>query len=645
MRTLGIDIETHSSIDLIRAGVYSYTSAPDFEILLFAYAYDDEDVQIVDLACGEKMPKEVLIALTDESIIKTAYNANFERTSLSVYLKKQLSPVGWQCTAVQSAMLGLPLSLAGVAQVLGLEEQKMREGKELIKYFSMPCKATKTNEGRLRNLPHHAPEKWQLFKDYCKRDVEVERAIRVKLEKYPISQKEQELYILDQQINDRGVLIDKTLVAKAIACDKLNKDATFDQAQKLTGIDNPNSVAQLKGWLLENSVSVESLSKKVVTDLAKESDGEVKQLLNLRLQLAKTSIKKYEAMERSVCPDGRIRGLLKFYAANRTGRWAGRLVQIQNLPQNHESDLTLARDLLKEGRFDEIELFFHSVPTLLSELIRTAFIPKTNHRFMVADFSAIEARVIAWLAGEKWRMDVFATHGKIYEASASQMFRVPIEEITKGSLLRQKGKVAELSNGFGGSVGALKAMGALEMGVAEDELKGLVTAWRLANPNITKLWWDIDKAAIKAVKQKTPQRVGKIHIEVKSGILFITLPSGRKLSYIKPRIGINKFGREGITYEGIGTTKKWERIDTYGPKLVENITQAIARDLLAEAMVIVAKAGYEIVMHCHDEVVIEAPIEFGSLKEVCDIMAITPVWADGLPLRADGFECDFYKKD
>lgn len=645
MRTLGIDIETYSGVDLVKSGVYSYTSAPDFEILLFAYAYDEDEVQIVNLASGEKIPKSVLKDLSDDSISKTAFNAQFERTCLSSYFKIQLSPVGWQCTAVQAAILGLPLSLDGVAQVLGLEQQKMREGKDLIKYFSMPCKETKTNGNRARNLPVHAPEKWQTFKEYCIRDVEVERAIRAKIEKYPISKKEQELYNLDQKINDRGVLIDKILVEQAIACDKLNKDKTFEQAQKLTGLDNPNSVAQLKEWLLENGVEVESLSKKVVADLAKESDGEVERLLNFRLQLAKTSIKKYEAMERAVCPDGRVRGLLQFYGANRTGRWAGRLVQVQNLPQNHEVDLTLARNLLKQGRFDDLDLFFDSVPNLLSELIRTAFIPKPNHRFMVADFSAIEARVIAWLAGEKWRMDVFATHGKIYEASASQMFKVPIDEITKGSPLRQKGKISELALGYGGSVGALTAMGALEMGVEEDELQPLVTAWRNANPNITKLWWDIDRAAIKAVKDKTPQTIGKIHIEMKSGILFITLPSGRKLSYIKPRIEINKFGREGITYEGIGESKRWSRIDTYGPKLVENIVQAAARDLLGEAMVNVAKAGYEIVMHVHDEIIVEAPIGHGSLERVCELMEIVPSWAEGLPLRADGFICDYYKKE
>jgi len=644
-KTLAIDIETFSDVDLVRSGVYAYTASPHFEILLFAYAFDDEEIQIVDLGSGEKLTAEIIDALMDEAIIKTAFNAQFERTCLSKHLNKNLSPNSWQCTAVQAATLGLPLSLEGVAQVLGLSEQKMRKGKELIKYFSIPCKPTKVNGGRTRNLPYHSAEKWTEFKKYCKRDVEVERAIRKKIARYPISENEQRNYILDQQINDRGVLVDLELVAKAMECDKLHRNNTFSQAQKITGLDNPNSVAQLKQWLLDNGIEVDTLSKKAVSDLAKESDGEVERLLNLRLQLAKTSIKKYEAIERSVCLDERVRGLLQFYGANRTGRWAGRLVQVQNLPQNHLKDLTLARNLVKSGDFNTIELLFASVPHLLSELIRTAFIPKDNHRFLVADFSAIEARVIAWLASEKWRMDVFATHGKIYEASASQMFKVPIEEITKTSPLRQKGKISELALGYGGSVGALTAMGALDMGIAEDELQGLVNAWRQANTNITKLWWDIDKAAIKAVKGKATEKVGKIKIQYESGIMFITLPSGRKLSYIKPRIEPNKFERDAVTYEGIGATKKWERIETYGPKLVENIVQAISRDLLAEAMIRLASKKYDIVMHVHDEVIIEAPMNFGSLKEVCDIMAIAPVWAESLPLRADGYECDYYRKD
>ncbi|MEW8994425.1 DNA polymerase [Clostridium sp.] len=645
MQTLSIDIETYSDVDLVKSGVYAYTASPYFEILLFAYAFDDEEVQIVDIASGEKLTTEIINALTDKRIIKTAFNAQFERTCLSKHLNKNLESNSWQCTAVQAATLGLPLSLEGVAQVLGLSEQKMKEGKELIKYFSIPCKQAKANGGRTRNLPHHDIEKWKTFKNYCKRDVEVERAIRKKIERYPISESEQQFYILDQEINDRGVLVDLQLVAKALECDKLHKNNTFSQAQKITGLDNPNSVAQLKQWLLDNGIEVDSLSKKAVSDLAKESDGEVERLLNLRLQLAKTSVKKYEAIERSVCPDGRVRGLLQFYGANRTGRWAGRLVQVQNLPQNHLKDLTLARNLVRNGDFNTLEMLFESVPHVLSELIRTAFIPKPNHQFLVADFSAIEARVIAWLAGEKWRMDVFETHGKIYEASASQMFKVPIEEITKTSPLRQKGKISELALGYGGSVGALTAMGALDMGVEADELQGLVNAWRQANPNITKLWWEIDKAALKTVKEKTTVVVGKIRIVYESGIMFITLPSGRKLSYIKPRIEPNKFGRDAITYEGIGTTKKWERIETYGPKLVENIVQAIARDLLAEAMLRVTNKGYEIVMHVHDEIIIEAPLGFGSLKEVCQVMAIAPKWAEKLPLRADGYECEYYRKD
>ncbi len=645
MKTLALDLETFSSVNLIKAGVYSYTSAIDFEILLFAYAFNEEEVQLIDLAQGEKVPSQILTALTDVEITKMAFNANFERTALSKYLGIRLQPNAWQCTAVQSAMLGLPLSLEGVGQVLGLERQKLKEGKDLIRYFCTPCKPTKVNDNRTRNLPCHALEKWELFKSYCKRDVEVERDIRKKLSKYPISEHEQMFYILDQEINDRGILIDTQLVQQAIACDMEHKEDTFAQAQRLTGIDNPNSVAQLKAWLFENGVKVESLSKKAVSNLVQETDGDVEELLNLRLQLAKTSIKKYEAIERAICPDKRVRGLLQFYGANRTGRWAGRLVQVHNLPQNHLKDLSLARDLVKKGRFIELELFYESVSTVLSELIRTAFIPSKGNRFMVADFSAIEARVIAWLAGEEWRMEVFKSHGKIYEASASQMFKVPIEEITKGSPLRQKGKISELALGYGGSVGALTAMGALEMGLTEEELRPLVMSWRSANPNITKLWWDVDKTALKAVKGKTTQVLGRLTFEYASGILFITLPSGRKLCYIKPKIELNQYGREGITYEGIGESKRWCRINTYGPKLVENIVQAIARDLLAEAMVAVNAAGYPILMHVHDEIIIEERIGKGALKEVCDIMAIAPSWAEGLPLRADGFECEYYKKD
>ena len=644
-RTLAIDIETYSDVDLVRSGVYAYTTSPKFEILLFAYSFDDDEVKVIDLATGETLPNEIILALEDEKIIKTAFNANFERVCLSKYLNKKLSAKSWRCTAVQAASLGLPLSLDGVAQVLGLQKQKMKEGKELIKYFSVPCKPTKSNGERNRNYPHHSLERWEVFKKYCAQDVEVEKAIRKRLERYPIITSEQEIYVLDQEINDRGILIDTKLVEKSIECENIHKEDIYAEAQKLTGLENPNSVIQLKQWLLENGVEVESLSKKTVADLAKDSEEDVQRLLNLRSQLSKTSVKKYEAIERVLCADKRVRGLLQFYGANRTGRWAGRLVQVQNLPQNHIKDLTLARDLVKNGEFETLDMLFDNVSQVLSELIRTAFIPKENHRFIVADFSAIEARVIAWLAEEKWRLDVFNSHGKIYEASASQMFKIPIEEITKTSPLRQKGKISELALGYGGSVGALAAMGALDMGVKEEELQGLVSKWRQANPNITKLWWDIDKAAIKVVKEKSFEVVGKIKIFYEKGIMFITLPSGRNLSYIKPRLETNKFGRKGITYEGIGATKKWERIETYGPKLVENIVQATARDLLAEAMINVDKKGYEIVMHVHDEIIVEISKDKGSLKEVCDVMAIAPEWAKGLPLRADGFECEYYRKD
>lgn len=645
MRTLAIDIETYSDIDLQKSGVYAYTASPNFEILLFAYSFDDGEVEVIDMANGEKIKDEIILALMDDRIVKIAYNAQFERTCLSKHLGTYLSPVSWQCTMAQSATLGLPMSLEGVALVLGLEEQKMKEGKELIRFFTIPCKQTKANGGRTRNLPQHAPEKWDSFKEYCKKDVEVEMAIRRRIAGYPISLKDQNVYILDQQINDRGVLVDMELVEKAMECDRLYKEETITQAQLLTGLENPNSVAQLKEWLLENGIEVDSLSKKNVTELVKETDGDIEELLNMRLQLAKTSIKKYEAIERTVCPDGRVRGLFQYYGANRTGRFAGRLVQVQNLPQNHLFDLELARSLVKNGQFCILEMLYDSVPNVLSELIRTAFVPKKGHRFIVADFSAIEARVIAWLAGEKWRMDVFKTHGKIYEASASQMFHVPIEEVTKGSILRQKGKIAELALGYGGGVGALTSMGATSMGVKEEELQGLVNVWRDSNPNITRLWWDIDKAALKVVKERTVETVGRIKLHYERGMMFITLPSGRRLCYIKPRIEPNKFGRDGITYEGIGATKKWERIETYGPKLVENIIQAIARDLLVEAMLNVSDKGYDIVMHCHDEVIVEAHVNFGSVDDICSIMAINPSWAKGLHLRADGYECMFYRKD
>jgi DNA polymerase len=650
MHVISIDIETFSDIDLGKCGVYRYAESPSFDILLFSYSMDDGQIKLIDLASGEKLPEEIINALMDESIIKTAFNANFERVCLMKYLCRvlgkevYLDPSSWRCSEVQAAMLGLPLHLEGVAQVLQLEEQKMSEGKALIRYFCMPCKPTAANGGRTRNLPSDAPEKWEQFKAYNIRDVEVELAIRKKLEKYPIPEAEHDLYILDQKINDRGFQADMNFVMQAITCDRQFSVAATEKAYELTGLENPNSVAQLKDWLVGRGVEVENLSKKNVQELVGETEGEVKEALKLRLLMAKTSVRKYEALERAVCSDGRVHGLLQFYGANRTGRWAGRLVQVQNLPQNHLEDLKLARDLVKEGRFEDIDLLFGNIPGVLSELIRTAFVPKEGHRFIVADFSAIEARVISWLAGEKWRLEVFASHGKIYEAAASMMFHVPIEEVTKGSPLRQKGKISELACGYGGGVGALKAMGALEMGVEEDELQGLIDNWRTANPRIVNLWWEVDKAAITAVKERTKTRTHGIIFTYQSGMLFVTLPSGRNLVYIKPKLMLNKFGREGLTYEGIGATKKWERIETYGPKIVENIVQATSRDLLADAMLRLDQAGFAIVAHVHDEVICEVPEGESSVEEICSFMSKGPKWAQGLPLTADGYECEFYQK-
>ena len=643
-RILEMDIETFSDVDLIKCGVYAYADSPAFEVLLFAYSFDGGETRVIDLAQGEELPGEVAEAVFDGSVVKTAFNANFERTCLSKHFGRYLPPDSWHCSAVQAAVLALPRSLEDVGAVRGLDEQKMKEGKELIRYFCVPCKPTKANGGRRRNLPCHAPEKWELFKAYCMRDVDVEKAIRGKLCKFPIPEGEMELYRLDQRINDRGVPVDMGLVRQAVKCERLHKEVVTKRAYELTGLENPNSVAQLKGWLGENGVEAESLSKKAVTEMIGESDGEVEELLRLRLLMAKTSVKKYEAMERSVCSDGRVHGLLQFYGANRTGRWAGRLVQVQNLPQNHIEDLELARRLVREGRFEDVEMLYDSTPNVLSELIRTAFVPEPGCRFVVADFSAIEARVLAWLAGETWRLEVFSSHGKIYEASAAAMFHVPVEEVTKGSPLRQKGKIAELGLGYGGAAGALVSMGALDMGLSEDDLPPLVAAWRRANPHITQFWWDVDKAAVEAVTKRTGTRAGRIGFEYRSGILFVMLPSGRRLAYVKPRMGVNRFGREGLTYEGILENKKWGRIETYGPKLVENIVQGTARDLLAEAMLRVERKGYPIVMHCHDEIIAEVPERTGSVEEMCEMMAVCPSWAEGLPLRADGYECGFYQK-
>lgn len=644
MKNLSVDIETFSSIDLTKSGVYRYVEAPDFEVILLGYSVDGGDVIVLDLANGDVLPVEIREALLDDTVIKWAFNAQFERVCLSRYLGTWLKPDAWKCTMIWSAYMGLPLSLVGVGAVLGIEKQKLVEGKELIRYFSKPCKPTKANGGRTRNLPADAPDKWEAFKAYNARDVEVELAIQRRLKNFPMPDHEWRNYYLDQEINDRGIMLDMEFVREAIDLDTRSRSDLITAMRELTGLENPNSVTQLKSWLAEQDVKTESLDKAAVKKLLKEVPAQVGSVLEMRQSLAKSSVRKYAAMENAVCLDGRARGLLQFYGANRTGRFAGRLIQVQNLPRNNLPDLGQARGLVKSGDHETIEVLYDSVPLVLSDLIRTAFIPKPGCQFIVADFSAIEARVIAWLAGESWRNAVFADHGKIYEASASQMFGVPIEEITKDSPLRQKGKIAELALGYGGSVGALKAMGALEMGLAEEELQPLVNAWRAANPNIVRLWWEVDKAASLAVRQRTTTHCYGLCFEFRSGMLFITLPSGRRLAYVKPKIGLNRFGRDAVTYEGIGNTKKWERIETYGPKLVENIVQAISRDILCDAMRRLDDAGLSIVMHVHDEVVIEAD-DGVLLDEVCQIMSVTPHWAKGLILRADGFMCPFYQKD
>lgn len=645
MKKLSIDIETFSDIDLIKCGVYKYADSPAFEILLFAYSIDDGEIHIVDLVRGEELPDEITEAIKSDTVIKTAFNAQFERVCLSKHLGILLDPSSWYCTAVQAAELSLPSSLAYVGAALGLERQKMTDGKELIKYFCVPCKPTKSNGSRTRNMPWNAPEKWALFKEYCKRDVDVERQIAEKLKKYPLSKSEHDLYVLDQNINDRGVLVDLELARQAVKLNSIQTAVATEQAYTLTGLENPNSVAQLKAWLTENGVEIDSLSKKAVAALADETDGDIQEMLHLRLLMSKTSVKKYEAVMRSVCRDNRVRGMMRFCGASRTGRWSGQILQVQNLPQNHLPDLTLARDIVKDGDFEMLDMTFGNVPNVLSELIRTVLIPKQNHRFIVADFSAIEARVLSWLAGEQWRLDTFRNCGDIYCASASQMFRVPVEKHGVNGHLRQKGKISELACGYGGSVGALKNMGAVEMGVPEDELQGLINDWRNANLHIVKLWTEVGNTAMKAIKEKTIVSLGKLVFMYERGILFIRLPSGRRLSYIKPRIGTNRFGGDSITYMGVGASKKWERLETFGGKLVENIVQAIARDLLASAMMNVANAGYDIVFHVHDEIIAEVPDGQGSVDEMCMLMSINPDWADGIPLSADGYECEYYRKD
>ena len=642
---MGIDIETYSSAPLPRCGVYRYCDAPDFEILLFSYAFDDEPVQTIDLARGETLPKEVISALEDPDIIKVAYNAQFERVCLSRYLGHWLDPHQWRCTMVMAAYLTLPGRLADAAVALGTTEKKMEEGKDLIRYFSVPCKPSKTNGGRTRNLPTDAPEKWAVYRQYNAQDVETERAIRKALEKYSLPEQEWELYALDQQINDRGVRVDKKLVKNAIAVDAVFAQAAYQRAKELTGLENPGSVNQLKAWLADQDMPMESLARKIVQEKAAQTDGIVAELLNLRLELSKTSVKKYEAMARCVCRDGRVHGLLQFYGANRTGRWAGRLVQAQNLPQNHLPDLDLAREIVKTGDEELLDTLYASVPGTLSELIRTAFIPKDGCRFLVADFSAIEARVLAWLANEEWVLEEFRGKGKIYEATASRMFHIPQESIVKGNPnyeYRQKGKQATLSCGYGGGVGALKAMGAK---MPEEEMQPLVDAWRAANPNIVAFWSALDRAARTVIRKKTSVRVGKVTLYWQDDKMFMRLPSGRNLCYQSPHFTGNRFGSDAIGYYAPNAAGQRVVQETFGGKLAENATQAIARDILAHALLTLVKNGYPVIFHVHDEAVIEMSIGQGALEEACRLMAIAPNWAEELPLRADGYECMYYRKD
>lgn len=658
--TLSIDLETFSDVDLKKCGIYRYTESPNFEILLFAYSISGGEVNVIDIARGEEIPIEVLAALSDESVTKWAFNAAFERICLSVWIRKKypehfssysnssdtvgnyLNPSSWKCSMIWSAYIGLPLSLEGVGAVLGLQEQKMKEGRDLIRYFCVPCKPTKTNGGRTRNLPMHDITKWASFTTYNRRDVEVEMSIQKKLAKFPVPEFVWDEYHIDQKINDRGIGIDMDVVEWAIKVDERSKEELSEEMKKLTNLDNPNSVIQMKQWLSDNGVETDTLGKKAVAEMLKGAPQELADVLTLRQQLAKSSIKKYQAMQNAVCGDSRARGMFQFYGANRSGRWAGRLIQLQNLPQNHMPDLEQARDLVKSGNYAGLEMLYDSVPEVLSELIRTAFVPKPGYKFAVLDYSAIEARVLSHLAQESWRNKVFANNGDIYCASASAMFGVPVEKHGQNGHLRQKGKIAELALGYGGGCGALKSMGALDMGLAEDELQPLVDAWRTSNPSIVQFWWDVDKAVKIAVKQKTSAETHGIYFIYQSGMLFIKLPSGRKLTYVKPKIGVNQFGGEAITYEGVGATKKWERIESYGPKFVENIVQAISRDILSFAMHTLS--NYFICGHIHDELIIECPMD-ESLEVICEQMGRTPPWIKGLLLRADGYETMFYKKD
>ncbi|MCI9298112.1 MAG: DNA polymerase [Lachnospiraceae bacterium] len=642
LKSVEIDIETYSDVDLFKCGVYKYASSPNFEILLFGFSVDGGEVEVVDVACGEEIPAEILEALSDGSVTKWAFNALFERVCLSNYLGEWLEPESWKCSMVWSATLGLPLSLENVGAVLGLEKQKLSEGKDLIRYFCVPCKPTKANGGRTRNLPEHDRGKWERFKAYNLRDVETEMQIQQRLSKFPVPDFVWEEYWQDQEINDRGIGVDMEMVAQAIAMDGRSRSELSAAMQELTELENPNSVQQMKQWLSENGMETDSLDKKAVAELLKTAPEPLGKALSLRQRLAKSSVKKYQAMENAVCADGRAHGMFQFYGANRTGRFSGRIIQLQNLPQNHIPDLAQARELVKTGGFDALAMLYEDIPDTLSQLIRTAFVPQDGRKFIVADFSAIEARVIAWIAGERWRLKVFEGGGDIYCASASQMFHVPVEKHGVNGHLRQKGKIAELALGYGGSVGALKSMGALEMGLAEEELQPLVSAWRDSNPSITEFWWAVDRAVKECIKKRVPTETHGVRFDYQSGMLFITLFSGRRLAYVKPRIGENQFGGESVTYMGVGGTKKWERLESYGPKFVENIVQAVARDILCYAMRTLRNCS--IVAHVHDEIIIEADRRM-SLPAVCEQMGRTPPWAEGLLLRADGYECEFYQKD
>ena len=642
MKSIEIDIESYSDVDLYKCGVYKYSSSPNFEILLFGYSVDGGDVKVADLACGEEIPAEILAALSDESVTKWAFNAMFERVCLSNYLGEWLEPESWKCSMVWSATLGLPLSLENVGTVLGLEKQKLSEGKDLIRYFCVPCKPTKANGGRTRNLPEHDREKWERFKAYNLRDVEAEMQIQQRLFKFPVPDFVWEEYWQDQEINDRGIGVDMEMVRNAIAMDGRSKSELSVAMQELTELENPNSVQQMKQWLSENGMETDSLDKKAVAGLLKTAPEPLGEALALRQQLARSSVKKYQAMENAVCTDSRAHGMFQFYGANRTGRFSGRIIQLQNLPQNHIPDLAQARELVKAGDFDALSMLYEDIPDTLSQLIRTAFVPQDGRKFIVADFSAIEARVIAWIAGERWRLKVFEGGGDIYCASASQMFHVPVEKHGVNGHLRQKGKIAELALGYGGSVGALKSMGALEMGLAEEELQPLVSAWRDSNPNITEFWWAVDRAVKECIKKRMQTETHGIRFDYQSGMLFITLFSGRRLAYVKPRIGENQFGGESVTYMGVGGTKKWERLESYGPKFVENIVQAVSRDILCYAMRTLRNCS--IVAHVHDEIIIEADRRM-SVEAVCEQMGRTPPWAKGLLLRADGYSCEWYRKD